>query len=173
MREHTEDGRVVIHVNADELYDPLSMGSLRQLNGDIFDYVEGNTAILAPLIPIRVVLHGVGEKDRQGVPELFRRHYKYRVQDQLWEKRANRLRMLYMTLIGVVFVAAYLLFAVRREDNVFLEILSVIGSFALCEAVGCFLIERISINRDMYKAAQYMTAEIVFRDGEEREASGV
>ena len=33
MREHTEDGRVVIHVNADELYDPLSMGSLRQLNG--------------------------------------------------------------------------------------------------------------------------------------------
>ena len=79
--EFVEDGKVTIRVNVDELYRPMSMGNLRQLNGDIFDYVEHCVNLVPSLIPLRVVFHGVEEKDREHVPELFRLHYDAELQD--------------------------------------------------------------------------------------------
>ena len=38
--EFVEDGKVTVRVKVDELYRPMSMGNLRQLNPDIFEYVE-------------------------------------------------------------------------------------------------------------------------------------
>ena len=150
--------------NVEDLYNPLSMGKFRRLSSDIFDYVEEDAELIPSLLPIRVVLHGVDEEEREKVPELFRMHYRTVAQDQIWEQRTNRMKMIYMTVVGAAFILAYLFFALRQEDNLFLEILSVIGSFALCEAVNCFLVERRSIQRMLYKTAQFMTAEVTFAE---------
>ena len=161
-REYMKDGRAVIHVNVQELYNPLSMGNMRQMNSDIFGYIEEAANILPSLVPLRVVLHGVDEEDRERVPDLFRLHYHLVAQDHLWDQRMNRRKMLYMTGVGLIFIAAYLFFALRQEDNLFLEILSVIGSFSLWEAANCFLVERREINKALNETAQFLTMEIAF-----------
>lgn len=161
-REYMEDGKAVIHVNVQELYNPLSMGNMRQLNGDIFDYIEQSANLLPSMVPIRAVLHGVAEEDRKQVPDLFRLHYRLVAQDRLWDQRMNRWKMFYMTGVGLIFILAYLFFAFRQEDDLFLEILSVIGSFSLWEAANCFLIERREINKALNETAQFLTMEIAF-----------
>ena len=69
-----------------------------------------------------------------------------------------------MVAVGVMFLSLYFFFALREDDGLFLELLSVIGSFALWEAADCFLLERRAITRDMMNIAQHMTQEVVFPD---------
>ena len=169
--ELVEDGKVTVRIKVDELYKPMSMGNLRQLNSDIFDYVEHCVNLVPSLIPIRLVFYGVKKKDREHVPELFRLHYDAVMQDRLWDLRMNRLRMLSMMVLGLVFIAAYLYFALTTEGRLFLELLSVIGSFALWDALNCFIIERRKINRVMDETAQFLTAEIDFEDYDKEDDS--
>lgn len=70
--------------------------------------------------------------------------------------------MIIMALLGSLFILIYLFFAFRNQDNLFLEILSVIGSFGLSESVGCFLLERPKIRNTLYETAQFLTADISF-----------
>ena len=162
--EFVEDGKVTVHVNVDELYRPMSMGNLRQLNPDIFEYVEHCVSLVPSLIPLRVVFHGVDKEDREKVPELFRLHYDAQLQEHLWDLRMNRLRMMCMGVLGVAFIVAYLYFALAREGTLFLELLSVVGSFALWDAVNCFVVERRTIHKILDETAQFLTAEIDFED---------
>ena len=161
-QEYVEDGKVNINVQVDELYDPMSMGKFRQLNSSIFDYIDEAASLIPSIVPLRVILHGVEEEDREGVPDMFKLHYQLAAQEKLWDQRVNRTKMVYMTAIGLVFILLFLFFGMRQEDNLFLEILSIIGSFALWEAANCFMVKRVEINRELEKAAQFLTAEIVF-----------
>ena len=72
--------------------------------------------------------------------------------------------MLQRTVIGVVFLGLYLMLALKRDDTLFLEILSVIGSFSLWEAANCYLVERREIKRHMRETAQFLTMEIQFEE---------
>ncbi len=160
--EFMEDGKAVIHVNVDELYNPLSMGNLRQLNGDIYEYIEDTANLLPSMIPLRVILHGVDEKERENVKNLFRFHYQADMQDRLWDYRLNNTKTVYLAVIGLVLILAYLFYALLYDDSLLLQVLSIIGSFALCEAAGCFMLDRRSIKDSMYETAQFLTAEIGF-----------
>ena len=161
-REFMEDDKVVIHVNVDELYDPLCTERFRQLNGDIFEYVEECAKLTPVFVPLKVILFGVDEEDRKVVHELFRLHYRIELQDGIWNQRLNLTKMIVMGVIGVIAIMAFLYFALRQDDNLFLELLSVVGSFSLWEVANCFLLERRTINWTLYKTAQFLTAEIVF-----------
>ena len=84
---------VDIHVNVDELYDPLSMHDQRRLAGEIYEFIEDSVDLYSSLVPIRAILHGVPEEDRGGVPALIRAHYERNLQENLWERRENTLKM--------------------------------------------------------------------------------
>lgn len=159
------DGKANIHVYVDEPYHPLS--GKTQLDDSLFAYMESQANLLPSLVPIRVILHGVPEMEQETVSKLMREHYQTVMQDQLWDKHSSQRRMLYLTLIGTAFLGVYLLLALNREDSLFLEILSVIGSFSLWEAANCFLLERREIRRSLQETAQFITAEIAFASAEE------
>ena len=163
-QECIRDGKADIRVRVEDLYNPLSVSGSRRLNSDLFDFVEESANLLPSLVPIRVVLHGVDAEDREKVSDLFRMHYRAAAQEQIREQRMNRLKMICMTAVGIVFILAYLFFGQRQEDSLFLEVLSVIGSFSLWEAVNCFLVECRSIQRALYKTAQFLTAEVAFAE---------
>ena len=163
--EFIVDGKAVIPVNVgDQLYDPLSMGHLLQLNSDIFGYIEESANLLPSQVPLRVIMHGVAEEDRARVVRLYKEHYELVVQDRLWDERKNRLRIIFSSVIGILFIMAYLFFAITKEGTLFLELLSVIGSFALWDAADCFTVDRYAIKKSLEEAAQYMLAEVDFSD---------
>ncbi len=73
-KDYMEDGKAAIHVNIDDLYNPMSLSNLRQLYGDIFSYVEENANLLPAMMPLRVIMHGVDEEDQKLAPDLFKMH---------------------------------------------------------------------------------------------------
>ena len=56
------------------------------------------------------------------------------------------------------------IYALQKDDNLFLEILSVIGSFALSETVSSYLLERPRTKNALLEKSQFLTAEIRFED---------
>ena len=165
-KKYAENGKAQIDVDLTgaELYSPFSHGRQRRLNGEIFDHIEYSANLMPSLVPLRVVFYGVNPDpdEQERIRELYQHHYSVVMQDHLWDRRLNTRKMIYMILVGVLFLALYLLFALNREDSLPLEILSVIGSFSLWEAANCFLVERKSIQRQLIEDAQFMTAEIAF-----------
>lgn len=163
-QECMEDGKGIIHVQADELYNPLSAGKIGHMNEGIFDYIEQCAGLLPAMVPLVVILHGVDEADRENVPFMYKQHYELAMQEQFRDKHLNGLKTLYMAIIGSLLIVIYLVLALVREGTLFLEILSIVGSFALCEAAGGFMVQRHQINRELIVTAQYLTAEIRFEE---------
>ena len=163
-REYMEDDKLDIHINVDDLYDPLSTEKFRQLNGDIFDYVERCAKLIPVHVPIRLILRGVEEEDKADVPALFKRHYQIELQDDFWAQRVNKIKMICLLAVGVIALMIFMYFAFRHDDNLFLEILSIIGSFSVWEAVNCFLVEGLEIRKTLHKTAQFLTTEIEFEE---------
>ena len=163
-----DDGRARIDVDLTEeqIYAPMSRGKQQRLNGEIFEHIEQTANLLPALVPLRVVFYGVEPDSRESVQSLYRSHYNAVVQDKLWDKHSNTRKMIYMILVGVVFLALYFLLMLHSEDDMFLEILSIIGSFSLWEAANCFLLERRNLQRELMAVAQFMTAELAFADDE-------
>lgn len=148
-----------------ELYDPLSWGRQRELNPEIYDFIGQKANLLPAQVPLRICFHGhVPPEDQEQIRRLMAEHYSLELQDRMWDLRSNRHKLIGMVAVGVVFLSLYFFFALREDDGLFLELLSVIGSFALWEAADCFLLERRSISRDMMNIAQHMTQEVVFLD---------
>ena len=148
-----------------ELYDPLSFGRQRELNPEIYAFIGQKANLLPALMPLRICFHGhVSPEDQEQIRRLMAEHYSIELQDRMWDLRSNRRKLIGMVAVGVVFLSLYFFFALREDDGLFLELLSVIGSFALWEAADCFLLERRAITRDMMNIAQHMTQEVVFQD---------
>lgn len=148
-----------------ELYDPLSWGRQRELNPEIYDFIGQKANLLPAQVPLRICFHGhVPPEDQEQIRRLMAEHYSLELQDRMWDLRSNRHKLIGMVAVGVVFLSLYFFFALREDDGLFLELLSVIGSFALWEAADCFLLERRAITRDMMNIAQHMTQEVVFLD---------
>ena len=164
LDEYMEDGKAVIHVDGSDLYDPVSMGRFRRLNSSIYDYVEKSANLLSIAIPLRIVMHKVDRNEQENVEHLYRTHYRVEIQDILWDQRILYTKMIVMAIIGSAFILLYMFFALQKNDNLFLEILSIIGSFALSETVGSYLLERPRMKNDLLEKSQFLTAEIEFEE---------
>ncbi|MBR3251841.1 MAG: hypothetical protein IKF80_09030 [Erysipelotrichaceae bacterium] len=164
LEDIMEDNKASIHVNVNDLYDHVSMGKFLQLDSSIFDYIEKSANLLSVAIPLRIIMHNVDKKEQENVKRLYKIHYQAEIQDILWDQRILYTKMIVMTLIGVAFILLYIFFALQKEDNLFLEILSIIGSFALSETVGSYLLERPRMKNDLLVRSQFLTAEIRFEE---------
>lgn len=162
-----DDGYAVIDVllyDGLELYHPMSMGKQRDLNQEIYDFIEQKAYIIPAQIPLKIRFHGdafPGDEQAE-IRRLLSEHYAVILHDKVWDKRNNRKKLLAMAAIGIVFLSLYLFLALKREDGLFLEILSVIGSFALWEAADCLMLERREINEELLNTAQFLTLEVEF-----------
>lgn len=161
------DGYAVIDINLYDglaLYDPLSMGRQLELSQELYDFIERKAYILPAQLPLKLRFHGGGlnADEQERIRRLLTEHYTVSLHDKMWDKRINRRKLVGMTAVGLLFLSMYFYFALKREDELFLEVLSVIGSFALWEAADCLMLERRDINTEIRNIAQHLTQEVVF-----------
>lgn len=145
-------------------YNPLSLGRQLDLNEEIYDFIERKASIIPAQLPLKLCFHGgnLDAAEQERVRQLLTEHYTVCLHDKLWDKRSNRRKLVGMSAVGLFFLSLYFYFALKREDGLFLEILSVIGSFALWEAADSLMLERRDINAEIRSIAQHLTQEVVF-----------
>ena len=86
-----------------------------------------------------------------------------RKEEMILGKVRNRttLKQLTMFVIGILAISLWL-FVARRTENLLVEILSIIGSFALWEAVNIWIVEKPVMRMEENRLKKMMQAEVKF-----------
>ncbi len=123
-----------------ELYSPYDE-SCRTLNSDVVDYLTeqyekkgGDDSIILKIKCGSEIDYG---RVRDAFQELIR---KYEISNSN-QRRLNRVKQIWLLCIGVVFVAA----AIALDNvigSVFVELISIVGSFAVWEAANIWIVEK-------------------------------
>ena len=161
------DGKAQIDValrEGIELFDPLSIGRQRDLSVEIYDYIDRKLYAIPTLYEIRVCFHGELPKDapEEEIRAMFTEHYAFMFRDKEADLRINSLKMIGLTLCGIVFLALYFALELSDLKPLFMEFLSIMGTFALWEAVDCWLLERKALKMERLYAGQAVLSEVVF-----------
>lgn len=162
-----ETGNAVIDINLYEgldLFEPLSMGKQKEIHPDIIDFIDRKSNLIPGTNPIILRFHGgeLSDEEKKQAADCLKEHYTVALQDRAWDLRANNMQLMVLSIIGVALISLYLFCALKLEEGLFLEVLSIIGSFALWEATDRFLIERSVIRRDMIGIAQNKIQTVEF-----------
>lgn len=161
------DGNAVITVNIaneEDLFDKFSPEDDKRLNADIFSYVE-ERAYEIPLseqLTINFTGSHIGEEDREIIKKSIKEHYLFKITDKNDDLHTNLIKCIVLGVFGTLVIGTYLLLSLLNKNPLFLEIISVIGSFAVWEATDYYLIERNSIKKEILDIFQLAEAEIKF-----------
>ncbi len=159
------EGNAVVDVDLSrvELYDPLSLKGQRDLNGEIYTFIEAQTNVIPAEIPLRLRLHGnFSEEEQTEIREMMKHHYVMKSFDIAWDLMANMRKMIILAIFGAAVLAVYLALAITGKNVLMTEILSIIGSFSLWEAADCFLLERPHLRRENRNNEQNLNQKVEF-----------
>ncbi len=160
-----EEGYAVVDVNIgeDTLYDPLSLKGNKDLNGEIYSYIDAQTNVIPSNIPLRIRFHGdVDEAEQDEIRKIMHRHYTMQSYDNSWDLAANFRKMILLAVFGAIVLAVYLFLAITEKHVFMAEILSIVGSFSLWEAADAFLLERPHLRREHHNIEQSLNQKIEF-----------
>ena len=130
-----------IYINVDNENDIYStFGGPGELNGEFVDYVVGKLKDTELLEPVQLVFQSREPMDEQRVRDSISMWIKNENHDLQREERANKLRQLWLLIIGVAFVAVSIAVELLVSEFSF-TVLSTIGAFALWEVANGWILE--------------------------------
>lgn len=164
-----DDAEIDVNLTADtSLFEPFASEENADIHPDIYAYIE-RKAYYIPL-GVHLVLHfrgeGLSKETKATVQERYRRHYSREILDKKDDLRSNFIKSLVLSIFGAIVLGVYLYLSVKSENALFLELLSVAGSFAVWESVDYFLIERTAIRHETMNTVQLAEATVVFESAE-------
>ena len=122
-----------------ELYNPLDE-SCRTLSGDVSDYLSEQYGKKELDDEIVLKIKCGGPVDYERVRRAFQELIREQEVHNKNQKRINRMKQLWLFCIGVVFVAAAILLD-GILGSVPVELISIVGSFAVWEAANIWIVE--------------------------------
>lgn len=167
-----DSGYAVIDVklpDEENLYNPLSTGTNLDLNEDIYEFIDLQANIIPAKIPLKICFHGRVDEDRQQeIRRLMHRHYTMRSYDVTWDFAANFRKTIFLTVFGIAVLIAYFLVSLLKGEQLFAEILSIVGTFSLWEAANAILLDRPALKRtrDAIEQNIYQKVEFVIDEQE-------
>lgn len=130
-----------IYINVESENDIYStFGGPGDLNGEFVDYVIGKLKESEILEPVQLVFQSQEPMNEQRVRDSLSMWIKKERHELQREKRANKLRQLWLLIIGVAFVAVSIAVEVLVSEFSF-TVLSTIGAFALWEVANGWILE--------------------------------
>lgn len=147
-----------------DLFDPLSMGRQRELNRELYDYIDAKLYPIPLKYPVTLRFHGgslTGE-EQERVRTALREHYTLILLDKGLDLKINLAKLLSLSLLGVFLLGAWFAAQLGSVQPLFAEILSIAGTFSLWEAVDLWLLERGTLKRERRNAGQAAGSNVVF-----------
>ena len=113
---------------------------------------------------MKIRFHGrsFSDDEKNNIREIIQRHYTIAAFDKQWDKALNTKKLIVMFIFGVAMLAIYFYLSVFLENQIAVELFSVLGSFSLWEAAGSFLLERPQIKREYNEIMQFKNQTIEF-----------
>lgn len=164
------DGKAQIDVclyDGISLFNPLSAGKQRELSSEIYDYIDAQLYTIPSLQPVRIRFCGAipNGASSDDIRALIRDHYSFLYRDCKEDLRINLIKIIALAALGILCWAVSLTLQGLSPDSLFTEILGIIGSFSMWEAVDFWLLERKGLKIKHLDAAQSALCEVTFHDG--------
>lgn len=157
-----ESGTATICISipdAYQVFNPLTSGIQLSLDSTITDTIEQKAKAVPKLIPLKIKISG--NCDLEAVQQALKEHFYIMLKEKQRAMTSNMLRSVSLFIFGSLFLALYLLMVHLNFFEMYNEIVSIIGTFALWEAVDSFVLIRADLRREYLKTGQLATAEIV------------
>ena len=123
-----------------ELYNPLDPEQT-MLADDVITYVTRKYDEADRSERFRIHIFSDNPVNEDRVRENFRINMEHQQDIETKEMKTASLKQLWLFFIGVFFIAAWL-FAASMTENLGVEVLSIIGSFAVWEAANIWIVEK-------------------------------
>lgn len=162
-----EDGFAVIELNnysGLEWYQPLSYGNQRELNPDIFAFIDAKAYTVPVEYPLRIDIKNccIDSNECESVAHLIKEHYAKMHWESLIEIRKNRFLSVILTIMGALFLAFAITLQSVNINKVFSEMAMIVATFTFWEAASHWMVGRAELRLKRLYTGQLATAEVVF-----------
>lgn len=162
------NGRAVINIRIPagyELKNPFSFGIQATLSRELYDYIEEKAYPVPARYRLALRFFGVCDgQTRNFVKDTVTENYNLLLKDKKLDMKTNKIKSACLFIFGVIAMAASFGLAHFGIGELEYEILSIVASFSLWEAVDYFILERSRLRVEYIDAAQLATAEIEFAE---------
>lgn len=167
--EYMEGDKAVVYVNClneEEIFETYSFQSQKSLNPDIYDFIDSKVYPIPAAYPveIRFVNKAFSKQEVDAIRDIIKEHYSLILRDKLIDLRINMIKITALLIIGTVLLGIYFSLQIADLGSIFMEFLSIAGTFALWEAVDFYILERKQVESERCNAGQMALASIQFED---------
>ena len=163
------DANIYIKINSkEELFDSKTIGNQKDLNSDIYEFLDSKSSRLSSDIQINLYILGLDLKkeEKEEVKNLIKEHYAIEIYKKQKEHRRIETKVFRLLLIGIIFTIFYALTLKYSNYDIFNEILLFIASFSIWEAFDFILYDLIDIKREREFITQKLLIDIYFSKDE-------
>ena len=133
--------KIKIHIEDEsEIYNKFDV-TKTTLSDELIDYINKNIELSATLQPLEFEVTSYKKIDEERFYKAFENTMDNLIKLVKKEKHANVRKQIWMGTIGVLFIGASISLSSIIEQQIILELISVIGSFSAWEATSGFLVE--------------------------------
>ena len=163
----TSNGDANIYIklnNKEELFDSKTVGTQKDLNNDIYEFLDSKSSILSSDIQINLYILGLNlsKEEKEEVQELIKEHYAIGLYKKQKEHKRVEIKVFRLLLIGIIFTIFYALTIKYSKSDLFNEILLFIASFSIWEAFDFILYDLIDIKRERESVTQKLLIDVYF-----------
>lgn len=165
---YVENGVAVIKLDIPKVEDFFEPYSMEQpfLNSKVAEYIRTVDYYIPAYYPIeiRIVNHNFTEKEQELIRDTMIQYFGLVVGDKISDLNFNTMKSLVLLLVGIVVLGGFLILSYHEKNNLFLEIMSITGWFAIWEFVNAIWFERGHLHVDRMNAGQLATSTITFQE---------
>jgi len=163
-----EDNKIQIDINIYkefDIFDPLSMGKQKDLNKEIYDFIDEKIHMIPHKYEICICFYNsnLTKKEEKKIKCILEEHYYLILQEKRINLRINTIKIISLTVIGILLLSLYFILEIKSNNPVFMEFLSIAGTFSLWEAVDFYLLERRGLKIERLNAGQVALSQIILK----------
>ncbi len=154
--------KININVNDEkELYNTFDKYN-ETLSEDLLSYINDKNELLNLKENILIEIIMATNIDEKRFIDCFENYCNNRLELVEIEERINITKMLYLLMIGMMFIMFSMILN-NKVNIIILEIISTIGSFSIWESANSWFIERKVIRLNKLKSLRLKNSKIIFK----------
>lgn len=165
----TDDGDADIFIyleSKDELFDSRTRGKQKELNSEIYDFIEEKSSMLDNDTRINFHINGIEltSKEQGIVKHLVKEHYAIELYKSQNEYLKIKNKIFKLIILGLTSFLLYIFFFFATDFDFFIEVFGFIFSFALWEGFDAMIYSLSEIKEEREAITQNLLMEIEFND---------
>ena len=147
-----------------EVYNPFSMGIQRALNPEIYTFIDEKIQYLPYAYSVKLCFHhkGISAREQQEIIGKLKEHYGVILHDKRIDLKLNAIKSGGLAVVGFAALSVYFLPIFSKVAEVLAELLSIVATFSLWEAVDFYWLERKQIRMEWLNAGQIAISQVEF-----------